>query len=80
MAAAPQVDHAQLALAVLYVNGLGVPRDYVEAYRWLDVAAAAEDDAATHEADALRGLIELLMTPAQLWEARNLSEAWRPKR
>ena len=44
---------AALNLGVLYVRGIGVPQDYVEAYGWLNRAALAEEPGAAVLRDAL---------------------------
>ena len=32
---------AQFCLGVLYINGFGVPKDYIQAHMWLNLAAAS---------------------------------------
>jgi hypothetical protein len=52
-------------LGVMYVNGFGVPKDYLRAYMWWNIAASFEDkDAITY-----LGLISNRMTPTQLSQA-----------
>ena len=70
---------AQAALGMMYYVGKGVPQDYVEAYKWCNLAAArAVDkemrDAATELRDALAGM----MTPTQVAEAQKLAREWKP--
>ena len=64
-----------LALGRLYVQGLGVIQDYVEAHKWLNLAASRGEIAALHERDALTGK----MTPRQIAAAQERAAAWRPK-
>ena len=65
---------AMLALGRLYLQGLGVLQDYVEAHKWLNLAASRGEEAAVEERDALAEE----MTPAQVAEAQALAQAWRP--
>ena len=65
---------AMLALGRLYLQGLGVLQDYVEAHKWLNLAASRGEAAAVAERDALAER----MTPAQVAEAQSLAQAWRP--
>ena len=53
---------AMLALGRLYLQGLGVIQDYVEAHKWLNLAASRGEVAALEERDALAAQ----MTPAQI--------------
>ena len=64
---------AMLALGRAYVKGLGVPQDYVEAHRWLNLAAAQGDADAVGERDALAEK----MTTEEQAEARKLARTWR---
>ena len=65
---------AMLALGRLYVQGLGVLQDYVEAHKWLNLAASRGEAAALEERDALAAK----MTPAQMAAAQERAAAWRP--
>ena len=65
---------AMLALGRLYVQGLGVIQDYVEAHKWLNLAASRGETAALHERDVLTGK----MTPQQIAAAQERAAAWRP--
>jgi len=64
---------AMLALGRAYVQGLGVPQDYVEAHKWLNLAAGLGDADAAAERDALAAE----MTGEERAEARKLARAWR---
>ncbi|MEL7252757.1 MAG: hypothetical protein AAGL23_01180 [Pseudomonadota bacterium] len=66
---APQ---AQQALGVLYTKGDGVDLDYVQAYKWLNLAAAS----GVEEAAETRNLISSLMTAEQLTEAQSLTRTF----
>ena len=52
-AAASGDRRAMLALGRLFVQGLGAPQDYVEAHKWLNLAASRGADAALKERDGL---------------------------
>ena len=65
---------AMLALGRLHLQGLGVLQDYVEAHKWLNLAASRGEAAAVAERDALAEK----MTPVQVAEAHALARAWRP--
>ena len=62
-----------LALGRLYVQGLGVIQDYVEAHKWLNLAASRGEVAALTERDALAAK----MTPQQIAAAQERAAAWR---
>ena len=65
---------AMHALGRLYLQGLGVLQDYVEAHKWLNLAASRGEAAALAERDTLAEK----MTPAQVAQAQALARAWRP--
>ena len=65
---------AMLALGRLHVQGLGVLQDYVEAHKWLNLAASRGEAAAPEERDA----VAAKMTPEERAEAQKLARAWRP--
>jgi len=57
---------AQLHLGKLYITGNGVMLDYVQAHKWLNIAAASGAVAAAEQRD----LVARLMTPEQVAEAQ----------
>jgi len=63
---------AQLFLATMYEDGRGVPRDYVQAYKWYTITAFEGDQ--TFIIFRLR--IAENMTPAQIAEAQKLAHEW----
>ena len=65
---------AMLELGRLYRQGLGVVQDYVEAHKWLNLAASRGEAAALEERDALAAQ----MTPAQVAMAQQMAAAWQP--
>ena len=64
---------AMLALGRAFVKGLGVSQNFVEAHKWLNLAAARGDAKAAAERDALAKQ----MTVEEQAEARKLARAWR---
>ncbi len=72
-AASANDSRAMLALGRAFVHGLGVPQDYVEAHKWLNLAAGLGDADAAAERDALAAE----MTGEERAEARKLARAWR---
>ena len=67
-------SRAMLALGRARIWGLGVPQDYVEAHKWLDLAAGRGNATAASRRDALA----MEMTARDRAEARKLARAWRP--
>jgi len=57
-----------------YLNGFGVTRDYVEAYKWLNLAAAQ----GVEDAIRNRAIAETRMTPFEISEAQQLSREFQP--
>ncbi len=76
-AAAQGHPHAQNNLAELYFAGLGVPQDYVRAYMWVDLAAAHMKGDDHKQAVENRDDVAQRMTPAQITEAKRLSQQCR---
>ena len=68
------------------MNGIGLPRDPVAAFRWFELAATPqgidqnEGDQVAAQAASGRGRLAAQMTPAQIEEARQQALAFRPKR
>lgn len=81
-AAAEQGHHeAQFSLGAAYLYGLGVPRDYVEAYKWATLAVAgAPDDVSRDSHLVTLDAIEAKITPSQRAEAQKLAREWRPRK
>jgi TPR repeat protein len=69
---------AQSILGFFYANGVGVPQDYVEAYKW-EYLSFSQGEASA--ASALRDLniIAPLMTPSQINEAKQLARDFKPQ-
>ena len=66
---------AQFYLGIMYSQGLGVPKDNVQAYMWHTLAADQSDGLAEKFKDHL----EKSMTLHQLAEAQRLAREWTPK-
>jgi TPR repeat protein len=78
--AADQGDtSAQLRTGLMFATGEGVPQDYVQAHKWLNLAAARErvNELRNYAANS-RDLVAKQMTPAQVAEAQKLAREWKP--
>ena len=64
---------AMLELGRLYLQGLGVIQDYVEAHKWFNLAASR----GVAEALEARDTLAVKMTPAQLATAQGRAAAWQ---
>jgi len=61
--------------------GVGVSQHFVQAHKWIDLAASHYDAADAEEIELAtmhRDLTAARMSPAQLDEARKLSQEWTP--
>ena len=63
-------------MLLMYALGQGVPKDYVEAHKWLSLAAAQ----GYKDVAKFRDLIASTMTHAQIAEAQRLAREWKPKK
>ena len=59
----------------MYLAGVGVPQDDVQAYMWLNLSAARGIKRAAEERDK----VAQSMTPAQINEAKKLARERKPK-
>jgi len=66
---------AQSTLGGMYAEGEGLPKDYVLAHMWMNLAAAKGVQEAVKACDFL----EKHIPPAQLAEAQRLAREWKPK-
>ncbi len=66
---------AQYNLGLMYSIGQGVPQDYVQAHKWLNLGALDGDKDAIKSRDIVAGK----MTPAQIAEAQKLAREWMEK-
>ncbi|MBX3307876.1 MAG: sel1 repeat family protein [Nitrospira sp.] len=69
--------HAQNNLAELYFAGLGGPQDLVRAYMWVNLATSHMQGEDKKQAEENRDDVAQRMTPAQITEAKRLSEQCR---
>src|SRR3990170_2456211 len=82
-AAEQGLPEAQFNLGSMYYNGQGVPQDYILAHMWLNLAASrypASVKKDLNDAVNYRGIVDSLMTPAQIAEAERLAREWKPKK
>jgi hypothetical protein len=75
MAAEQKNAAGQNSLGMMYFNGQGVAKDYVQAHMWYNLAAAQDHDAAKNS----RGIAEKLMSRNQIEEAQRLATDWMEK-
>jgi TPR repeat protein len=70
---------AQYNLAVAYRDGKGVEQDYVRAYMWFTLSAAAGRDPEVHDkASKERDDLAKEMTPTQVAQAEAEAASWKP--
>ena len=67
--------YAQLCLSQFYLEGCGVPKDWVEAYKWLNLAARTSRDDQSEIAEA-RERLTAGLTPDRLAEAEMRASEW----
>ena len=65
---------AMLALGRLYLRGIGLPQNYVQAHKWFNLAASRGEAVAVAERDALVSR----MTAQERAEAQKLALEWQP--
>jgi hypothetical protein len=65
---------AQWTLGLMYAQGSGVLQDYIQAHKWLNLAASRGH----REAASTRESIARRMTSDQIAEAQRLARAWQP--
>ncbi len=71
--------NAQRNLGVMYIQG--VTLDFVQAYKWLNIAASSFPPGKQRDRTVnIRDIVAERMTPAQISEAHKLAREWRPKK
>src|SRR2546428_14159598 len=75
LAAEQNFGLAQRRLGIMYMVGTGIPQDYVQAPKWLNLSAAQGDE----DARIFRDELAKKMTLDQIAEAQKLAREWRPK-
>jgi TPR repeat protein len=68
--------NAQAVLGSLYAVGLGVPKDFVNAYVWVSLALPRLEGRMRDRAAALHEELSALMSPAQIGEAQKIAGDW----
>ena len=75
-AAEQDYTQAQHNLGAMYGSGQGVKRDYVQAYKWLNICAAKGNAGCITQRD----LIAKKLKPGQVTEAQRLSTDFKPQK
>ncbi len=70
---------AQCQLGKMYSEGEGVPQNYVEAYKWLILAAVEGEESLTKHYVEARDALRLKMSPQQVTEAQKLAKEFKNK-
>ncbi len=70
---------AQNNLGAMYANGEGVPQDYVQAHKWMNLAASRTAPGEAGEYESARNEVAEKMTASQVAEAQRLTREWQPK-
>ena len=70
---------AQYNLALSYANGEGLPQDYIQAHKWLNLAAPLSPGEVMDNDRLLRDKLAEKMTASQVAEAQRLAREWQPK-
>ena len=82
LAADQGIAEAQYNMGIMYKNGQGVPKDYVQAHMWFNLAASQFSAwKKENRADAMEAhdFLASKMIPAQIAEAQKLARDWKPK-
>ncbi len=66
----------QCGLGYAYRDGRGVPQDYVEAHKWMNLAASHDSGDLQKNRAAARDDLAKLMTPAQVADAQSRAREW----
>ncbi len=68
---------SQYNLGFMYNAGEGVPQDFVEAHKWVNLAASRATGDTQKQYAEIRDALAKQMTPAQLAEAQRLAREWQ---
>ena len=63
----------------MYDKGEGVPQNYVQAHKWLNLAASRTTSEKSKEIRLTRDGLAEKMTASQVAEAQRLARKWQPK-
>ena len=70
---------AQYSLGLMYLEGKGVSKSFVQAHKWLHLASVNSSTSYLSDSYAmLRDEASAEMTPEQLAKARQLAQEWKP--
>jgi TPR repeat protein len=67
-------------VGLLYDNGRGVPRDLVQAHKWMNLSASLSTGEEREHRVRMRDIIGVKMSYQQIAQARDLALTWRPQR
>ena len=70
---------AQFSLGLMYGVGDGVPKNYIEAHMWLNLAASRASSKDKKLFTEARDVAAGKMTPKQIAEAQRRAREWKPK-
>ena len=73
---------AQLNLGIMYYHGRGIPQDYVEAHKWLNLAASRflpSEAEKCARAVKNRDIVARKLPRLRIAEAQRLAREWKPK-
>jgi uncharacterized protein len=68
---------AQNSLGLMYESGIGVPQNYVEAYKWYSLSAQQSTEA-KQIAIENRDAVAAKMTQRQVSDAQRMAREWKP--
>ena len=75
-----EAQSARVSLGDMFMKGEGIRQDFLQAYKWFDLAASCEENPKVRAyAVDLRAVVAQKMTPEQIAEARRLAQEWKPK-
>ncbi len=69
---------AQLAIGLVYAEGLGVPQDYVQAHLWCNLSSNGAVSGLAEGGEA-RDRVAQKMTSEEISEAKRLAREFRPE-
>jgi uncharacterized protein len=67
---------SQRLLGIKYIQGKGVPQDYVSAHMWWNLSGSNGHKDAVKE----RNIVEKKMSKQQIEKAQELARNWKPKK
>ena len=74
---------AQYALGLLCYKGEGIPKDFIAAHMWFDLAAAHGDKLqppfTARDAASYRAFVDSKLSKEQLAEAQKRTREWKPQ-